>query len=120
MVSSPSVRRNWLPLGAMALLFAVFLWGLHYKLSLYHHGQQSRSSFPPAKLLSDAENPSSLRAVVSCLLKSQLKVAPAPAIASVFRTDPFRSEHDALLGPDPVPTPLRAFGQFLPRSPPAA
>jgi hypothetical protein len=39
------------------LAFAVFGWGLHSKLSLYHVGAQTSSKIPVAKLLSERERP---------------------------------------------------------------
>jgi hypothetical protein len=40
------------------LAFAVFAWGLHYKLSLYHSGSRANAA-PAAKLLSPRERPDS-------------------------------------------------------------
>jgi hypothetical protein len=121
MISPASAHRKRLPLGLVALLIFVFLWGLHYKLSLYHshNAKQGHTEFPPAKLLSDAEYPSSLRTVVSFLLKSQLKVTVMPAASPVFSTGPVRSGYYALLKVHAARTPAPpAYRQFLPRPPP--
>jgi len=40
---------------AMSLCFAVFGWGLHYKLSLYHATANVTAHEPAAKLLTDQE-----------------------------------------------------------------
>ena len=39
----------------LLLAFAVFGWGLHYKLTLYEQAAQVRASEPAAKLLSERE-----------------------------------------------------------------
>ena len=44
-------------LGVLMLAFAVFGWGLHYKLSLYDRSGSSCSQAPDAKLLSEKERP---------------------------------------------------------------
>jgi hypothetical protein len=46
------------------LAFAVFGWGLHYKLSLYARSASSCSQAPHAKLLSQKERPAEHRSVV--------------------------------------------------------
>lgn len=48
----------------LMLSFAVCLWGLHYKLSLYHVGA-TRAAGPAAKLLSQKERPVSSKDVNS-------------------------------------------------------
>ena len=118
MIFPTSVHRNRLLFSIFALLLAVFLWGLQYKMSLYHGAEQSRSAAPPAKLLSEAEYPSSLRAVVSFLSKSRLKVTVVPAVPSVFHAALAHREHNAPLDVQDVLSPACAFSQFLPRPPP--
>jgi hypothetical protein len=46
-----------LPLGLLMLAMAVFVWGLQYKLSLYHGKDAVAHSAPAAKLLSEKERP---------------------------------------------------------------
>jgi hypothetical protein len=57
LLANNAARRARLPIGTLALLLAVFGWGLHYKISLYQDLECSFSStsVPPAKLLSEAE-----------------------------------------------------------------
>lgn len=52
-----NLDRRWkrLPLAMLLLAFAVFGWGLRYKLTLYEQGPQVRASEPAAKLLSERE-----------------------------------------------------------------
>ena len=121
MISSTSAHRRRLPLGIVALLVLVFLWGLHYKLSLYHSqdAKQGHTAYPPAKLLSDAENRCSPRAVIASLLKSQLKVAVISAALPVFPTDPVYGGYYALLDVHAVRASApRAYRRFLSRPPP--
>lgn len=121
MIFSTAFHRNRLMLCTLGLLLAVFLWGFHYKLSLYHAPDESHLASPPAKLLSDAENPVSLRAAVSDLLKSQLKLVPVPAVLLPLGTGLGRKEHSASLDALEVPTPAPpARRQLLPRPPPQA
>lgn len=46
-----------LPVPFAALAICIFLWGLQYKLSLYHSTQTAGHSIPSAKLLSKDEQP---------------------------------------------------------------
>jgi hypothetical protein len=54
-------RLNVLTL-ALLLSLTVFLWGLHYKVSLYY-AQASGHAAPAAKLLSQRERPQSVEAI---------------------------------------------------------
>jgi hypothetical protein len=64
MFSSRSARRVSLPVGTFSILLALIGWGLQYKTSLYYHLFQT-SPDPPAKLLSDAERPSTGRSALT-------------------------------------------------------
>jgi hypothetical protein len=57
MCNLSNLDRRWkrLPMAMLLLAFAVFGWGLHYKLTLYEQGPQVRASEPAAKLLSERE-----------------------------------------------------------------
>jgi hypothetical protein len=48
-------RLKQLPLAMLLLAFAVFGWGLHYKLTLYEQAAPVQASEPAAKLLSERE-----------------------------------------------------------------
>lgn len=60
MCNFSNLDRRWkrLPLAMLLLAFAVFGWGLHYKLTLYEQAVQVRASEPAAKLLSERERQS--------------------------------------------------------------
>jgi hypothetical protein len=109
-------RRNRLPLGTFALLFAVFLWGSQYKISLYH--SKDHPSSPPAKLLSEAQSSSSARATIS-FLNAQLKLPVLFVVPSVRNAGPGSNESYALLElprTHALGRPVRS--NFLPRPPP--
>jgi hypothetical protein len=120
MNSYASARRNRLPL-AFALLFAVFMWGFHYKVSLYHSKDHSRPSMSPVKLLSEAEKPLSAQAAISFTLNTRLTVAVLFVASSVHHAGLVSNEGYAELeSPQASPPALRAWRRFLPRPPPHA
>jgi hypothetical protein len=53
---APSQRNSPKSLLALMLGFAVFLWGVQYKLSLYY-SEATQRAIPAAKLLSESEQP---------------------------------------------------------------
>jgi hypothetical protein len=58
----PETRRQWSILGFCLVAFAVFVWGLAYKLSLYDPPQAASHQMVAAKLLSNRERPETARA----------------------------------------------------------
>src|SRR5271155_1306787 len=109
------VRRNRLPVGTFALLFGVFLWGMQYKISLYHSEDHPHSSSPPAKLLSEAQSSSSARATIS-FLNAQLKLPVLFVAPSVRNAGPGSNESYALLElPRTYPPGRPVRRNFLPR-----
>lgn len=62
MSPSPKARRAVLPLtlGLLALGIAVFGWGLHYELSLYHSEHTIGHHWQPASVFSEKERPLAL------------------------------------------------------------
>jgi hypothetical protein len=119
MISSPSTHRNRLQFCCLALLAAVFLFGLHYKLSLYYTSGPGSPETPPAKLLSEAENPSSLQAAVAFLVKSQLKIATLPAAPAQLDAGLDCGEQYAQLEVRQAQFPAtRTFRRFSSRPPP--
>ena len=84
LLANNTVHRARLPIGTLALLLAVFGWGLHYKISLYHDLECSfsSSSVPPAKLLSEAERIHVAKgSVTSAVSSSGSRVASPDALA---------------------------------------
>lgn len=64
--SLPKTRRAVLPLtvGLLALGIAVFGWGLHYELSLYHSEHTIGHHWQPASLFTERERPLALHGVI--------------------------------------------------------
>jgi hypothetical protein len=117
--SSTAIQRNRLPLGCLALLLALFMWGLDYKLSLYHGAELSHPTVTPAKLLSEAENPHSLQAVVSFLVKSRLQISNWPAAPSSMGAAMICSEFQVPLELQKAAVPAsRVWTPFSSRPPP--
>jgi hypothetical protein len=109
----------------LTLAFAVFAWGLHYKLSLYRSAE-IRQHQPAAKLLSQKERPSAVMQM-ECLLHHG---PPAPVVTRLTLTATvaaLRSEGDAEHSKDvgrvepeanlPVDR-FRHLDSFAPRGPP--
>lgn len=62
-LSTSRSRAFLLPLGLLMLSFAVFGWGLQYKLSLYQSKDSISHQAPEAKLLSQKERPAAVQPV---------------------------------------------------------
>jgi hypothetical protein len=82
-----------LPLGLLMLAMAVFVWGLQYKLSLYHGKDAVSHSAPAAKLLSEKERPVTALALDAPSQPVFLPVLPAlfllaltPTLYPAFRS----------------------------------
>ena len=112
-------RRNKLLLGTFALLIAVFLWGLQYKISLYYSDDPGHSSMPPAKLLSEAQRSSPARATISFILNERLIVAGLFVAPSVHNARAVPDEGYALFESQQTSPPRpRVWRRSLPRPPP--
>ncbi len=92
-LSRNSAHRAHLPIGMLALLLALFSWGLQYKISLYDHWRHPRASTePPAKLLTDAERPlTSKRAIAFRVPLSPVQPSSPSALAT-------QSDHRPVIG----------------------
>ena len=102
------------------LALAVFGWGLHSKLSLYHVRARASETDPIAKLLSERERPADT-AQHSAVNDADLHVA---ALASVIVLPPQPAENARPIRPrsEAPPLPSRALatkGPSLRRPPPA-
>jgi hypothetical protein len=71
-----SIRRpSWALAPVLVLAIAVFAWGLHYKLSLYH-SEARRAGGPEAKLLSPKERSASIGKIETTTFAKSLFTAP--------------------------------------------
>lgn len=123
--SHDTTRRTAPAMFLLMLAFAVFAWGLHYKLSLYrseatHHRQ------PAAKLLSQKERPSTVMQMEHFLhhglpapvVARRALAAAVAALPSNGDAEPGR--YGSLVEPEanPVAEPFRHLDPFDPRGPP--
>jgi hypothetical protein len=89
-----SADRKRLPIGMLALLLAIFGWGLEYKTSLYQHWRDPHpSSIPPAKLLAEGEKCDIEKLAASSIdSSSQVKVSSQLLPAAGFERERSRFE----------------------------
>lgn len=89
LIANDAAHRARLPIGTLALLLAVFGWGLHYKISLYQDlgCSFSSTSVPPAKLLSEAEKIHAAKGgVTSAISISASRLASPDVLALVGKS----------------------------------
>jgi len=115
-----SAKRARLPLGTLALLLALFGWGLQYKTSLYHSGKDLHShSVPPAKLLSEAERRISARhSVDSAVSAASVKTTAGHAEFADGDLSAENAAYNFALVSEHTPERQRPFWRLGPRSPP--
>jgi hypothetical protein len=120
MLSYLSARRMRWPIGSLALLLALFGWGLEYKISLYHHGKPSHSTAnPPAKLLTEAERRIAPKgAITSAVLVSPIRVLGAHALVAEYGREQARAAGSFLHVFQDAPARYRLAGRFFIRPPP--
>lgn len=107
------------------LVFALAVWGLHYKLSLYHLSR-AHARTPAAKLLSEKERPANVQADDAFMDKSAAPVlhpaAPAMLVALLLPELNGRLQQNGIVGPQYV-SPFRPLAIARPlaaRPPPHA
>jgi hypothetical protein len=91
----PTAHPSRLPLGMLALLFAIFFWGLHYKISLYQDPAQHlhSGSANQVKLLSEAERSLSPQAALHSALDTLTQhVSPQVLAVQSFGMAALRSD----------------------------
>jgi hypothetical protein len=105
----------------LLLALAVFGWGLHSKLSLYHVRARASEVAPVAKLLSERERPPDI--AQHCDLNHGDLYAVALAASAVLIPRPAKDEREAAPRRDAPPLPASALslkGPSLRRPPPSA
>lgn len=119
-VSGKANHRAQLPIGALLLVIALFAWGLEYKTSLYKHWRHPHaSSFPPAKLLTDAERPlPSKRAATSYVATSPVRVSKTHALVARLDCKSAGSEGFSLPTLQDAPSHHCPSSRFIIRAPP--
>src|SRR5579863_3202938 len=122
MLPPKTARHARLQIGVVALLFALFGWGLHYKLSLYHLERNSRSSsVEPAKLLSEAERRfAGKRSIDSLSTVTVARILEFRPVSAVSGTLPEAEAVGLPLAAPDTPQRYRSFRRSSPRSPPLA
>jgi hypothetical protein len=104
----------------LLLALAVFGWGLHSKLSLYHVRARASEVAPVAKLLSERERPADT--AQHCDLNHGDLHAVALAVSLVLIPRPAKDVREAAPRGDAPPLPVPAFalkGPSLRRPPPS-
>jgi hypothetical protein len=120
--SGPQVRASHLAIGVSVLLLAlaVFGWGLHSKLSLYHLRARAAEGTPIAKLLSERERPSDTAHHVD-LNRAELHVAAlvATVILMPQHRDDVADRHSRIDTPPRLSLSTARTGPALRRPPPS-
>ena len=116
------VRASHLAIGVSVLLLAlaVFGWGLHSKLALYHLRARAAESTPTAKLLSERERPTDTAQHVD-LNRAELHVVALAATVVLMpqRRDNLRPHHPRTDGPPRLSLSIARTGPALRRPPPS-
>ena len=119
--SAPQVRASHLAIGISVLLlaFAVFGWGLHSKLALYHLRARAAEGTPTAKLLSERERPTDTPQHVD-LNRPELHLAAlvSTVILMPQRRDVLRVRHPRTGEPPRLSLSIARSGPALRRPPP--
>ena len=106
-LATPNRRFSTLAvMGVLALMIAVFGWGLQYKLSLYQHSANHPRSVSQAKLLSQKERPAASNSLISVgpldlaqpILVSEPTFLVAAVLLSAFAAVFLWFRVDAVLG----------------------
>ena len=118
--SGYSHHRAHLPIGTIALLFAVIAWGFHYKISLYQEQHELNTNITlPVKFLSEAEKSSVLKSTADSQ-PLQLNAVAVHFLAAEFHFSLSRDAGILSLIPEIAQPRKHSFWRFFPRPPPSA